>query len=238
MIFPPRRVCPLCGEIEHRSQICSVCLQKVSQYRTDPVCFKCGRYFRQGFEKNQAQVDTLFCLDCQRGLRNFFMARSTGPYEGNLKRAVQRLKFYGKRELAGNLADIMFQLVAKNQYYMKTEIITPVPLSTERIRQRGFNQAELLAFELAGRMALPHLPLLRKVRETSPQTALGRSGRKENLVGSFKITQPEVVRGKTILVVDDVITTGNTLDIVSEVLMSSGAATVICITAAAGRTSI
>lgn len=166
------------------------------------------------------------------------MARSAGPYEGDLKKAVQRLKFYGKRELAGHLADIMFQSVDKNQYYMKTGIITAVPLSPERIRQRGFNQAELLAFELAGRMAVPLLPLLRKVRETSPQTGLGRSGRKENLMGSFQITRPEAVRGKTALVVDDVITTGSTLDIVSEVLLGGGAATVICITAAAGRTSI
>ncbi|KJR97400.1 MAG: hypothetical protein VR68_12825 [Peptococcaceae bacterium BRH_c4a] len=237
LIFPPRRVCPLCAQSEPGSRICPACLQMVWQYRLEPVCLRCGRYFRLELEED-VRENLLLCRDCRTGQRNFFMARSAGPYEGDLKRAVQRLKFYGKRDLAGHLADIMFQSIVKNQYYMKTDIITAVPLSRERIKKRGFNQAELLAFELAGRMTVPLLPLLRKVRETSPQTGLGRSGRKENLVGSFQITRPEAVRGKTVLVVDDVITTGSTLDIVSEVLLGGGAATVICITAAAGRTSI
>lgn len=238
LLFPPRRVCPLCGSPENHSNICALCLGRISEYRREPVCFRCGRYFRFSPEGRDLQADPreVLCRDCfQRG-RFFRMARSAGPYEGDLKNAVQRLKFTGRRGLAGHLAGLMFQSLADNQYYITAKIITAVPLSRERYRQRGFNQSELLAFELAGRMSIPFLPVVRKVRDTPPQTGLSRAGREENLAGAFRLADPKAVRGKTVMLVDDVITTGNTLNNVSETLISGGAATVICIAAAAGRT--
>lgn len=240
LIFPPRCVCPLCGAAESRSSICARCLEKISEYRREPVCHKCGRYFllQPVINYIQAGDGEAYCRDCLKSGRIFYMARSAGPYEGDLKGAVQRLKYSGRRDLAGHLSGMMFQSVENNRYYRKAQVIAPVPLSPGRLRQRGFNQAELLAFGLAGKMAVPVLPLLRKVKETSPQTSLNRAGRKENLLGAFQLSDPAAVRGKTVLVVDDVITTGTTLNIVSETLVRGGAATVICITAAAGRTSI
>lgn len=240
LFFPPRRVCPLCGSPEARSKICPRCLEKIAEYRREPVCSRCGRYFRQPPEGGylQARDGAALCRDCFYQGRSFRLARSAGPYEGDLREAVQRLKYTGRRGLAEHLADLMFQSVANNQYYIMAQVITAVPLSPERLRRRGFNQSELLAFELAGKMKVDLLPVLRKVRETPPQTGLDRAGRGENLVGAFQITDPGAVRGKTVLLVDDVITTGNTLNIVSETLVRGGAATVICIAAAAGRTSL
>ncbi|MFZ5648373.1 MAG: phosphoribosyltransferase family protein [Bacillota bacterium] len=245
LVFPPSRACPLCGEFDPRGEICPGCLDKLSAFRKEPVCYRCGRYFQQASEIKYGTVyqppdpgEPPYCRDCLNGATYFHMSRSAGPYEGDLKRAVQRLKFSGKRDLAGHISGIMFQSVANNQYYNKIGIIVAVPLSPGRLRQRGFNQAELLAGGLAERIKVPVLPVLRKVRETSSQTGLDRAGRKENLVGAFKLTHPQAIRGKTVLVVDDVITTGSTLNIVSEALVNGGAATVICITAAAGRTSM
>ncbi|MFZ5652594.1 MAG: phosphoribosyltransferase family protein [Bacillota bacterium] len=242
LIFPPRRSCPLCGESDPRGEICPCCLDKLSRFRDEPVCYRCGRYFQQPESECAEHVPAaggpVYCMDCLGGVAYFRMSRSAGPYEGDLKRAVQRLKFSGKRDLAGHISGIMFHSIANNKYYIKAAVIAAVPLSSKRLRQRGFNQAELLACGLSERTKVPFLPVLRKVRETSSQTGLHRAGRKENLVGAFELTDPNAIRGKTVLVVDDVITTGSTLNIVSEALVKGGAATVLCITAAAGRTSM
>lgn len=243
LIFPPRRACPLCGEYEEKGGICGCCLDNISKFRAEPVCFRCGRFFQYPPEmKNDNRPheigSPLYCGDCMNEARYFYMSRSAGPYEGDLRKAVQRLKFSGKRDLAGHISDLMFQSVFNNQYYSKVGTIVAVPLSPKKLRRRGFNQAELLAFGLAERMRAPVLPVLRKLRETSSQTGLDRAGRKENLIGAFEVTGSQAIRGKTVLLVDDVITTGSTLNIVSEALVNGGAATVICITAAAGRTSM
>lgn len=242
LIFPPiRRACPLCGEYDPRGEICPCCQDKLSRFRDEPACYRCGRYFQQTesecAEHVPAAAGPVYCRDCLGGAAYFQMSRSAGPYEGDLKSAVQRLKFSGKRDLAGHISGIMFHSIINNQYYIKAAVIAAVPLSSERLRQRGFNQAELLACGLSEKMKIPFLPVLRKVRETFSQTGLHRAGRKKNLVGAFELTDPVAVKGKTVLLVDDVITTGSTLNIVSEALAKGGAATVLCITAAAGRTS-
>ena len=247
LLFPPRRACPLCGAPGDQNSICAGCLDRLDGFRSEPVCYRCGRYFLPGAAacrpagerdgtKDRTGDRAVFCRDCSRGEPSFSLARAVGPYEGDLKKAVQRLKFTGRRGLADHLADLMFQAALNNPYYIMTQVITAVPLSRERLRQRGFNQSDLLAAGLAERMRVPFLPLLRKIRETPPQTKLDRAGREENLRGAFEAGEGAAVRGKTILLVDDVITTGNTLNIVSRALVESGAATVICITAAAGRT--
>ncbi len=238
LFFPPRRVCPLCGAPEDPAGICGRCREAISFFRREPFCSMCGRFFQQtpGVRAGPQRDGERLCRDCAREGRFFQLSRAAGPYEGFLKGAVLRLKYTGKRELAGHLAELMFQSAALNQYYISAQLITPVPLSLERSRRRGFNQSELLAFELARRMRLDMLAVLRKTRETSPQTGLGRYGRGENLVGAFGLTDPVSVRGKAVLLVDDVVTTGNTLNNASETLIRGGAATVVCIAAAAGRT--
>ncbi|MCL5056619.1 MAG: ComF family protein [Actinobacteria bacterium] len=238
LLFPPRRVCPLCGKFQEDKRICDSCLNMLGEFREEPVCYKCGRFFHIP-EGGQAGggPQAAYCRDCLGGGRFFFMARAAGPYDGDLKRAVRRLKYNGRRELAGHLSGIMFDRISANRYYNRVEIITPVPLSPGRLRQRGYNQAELLAFGLSGRMKVPVLPLLKKNRETAPQTSLDRPGRGENLRDAFTLTGAGAFRGKTILLVDDVVTTGVTLNTVSETLVRGGAGVVLCIAAAAGRTA-
>ncbi|MFZ5596392.1 MAG: double zinc ribbon domain-containing protein [Bacillota bacterium] len=243
LIFPPRRVCPLCGGFQERGQVCGGCLEKMLEYRSEPVCFICGRYFQhppavetsalRGTGEGPAQV---YCKDCLKGRHFFSMARAAGPYEDNIRRAVKRLKFSGKKNLAVYLSDMMLRRVAGIRLYEGAEIMAAVPLSPGRLRERGFNQAELLAHNLALKMGIPFLPVLRKVRETPAQTGLDRSGREENLRGAFILTAPDIVNGRKIIVVDDVITTGSTLNTVAGVLAGGGAASVVCLTVAAGRT--
>lgn len=232
LLFPPGRVCPLCGTAGDDNKICPGCREVLAEYSREPVCSRCGRYF----QRLTADSAPVICLDCLRLDRYFRRSRSAGPYEGHLKGAVLRMKYSGKRDLAGHLADLMFQSVAHNPLYAKVQMIAAIPLSPERLRQRGFNQSELLAARIADRMAVPLLPLLRKTRETLSQASLDRAGREKNLAGAFTLPDSGAVRGKTILLVDDIITTGNTLNTASQTLVRGGAAGVVCVTAAAGRT--
>ncbi|MCL6611458.1 MAG: double zinc ribbon domain-containing protein [Peptococcaceae bacterium] len=235
LLFPPRLACPLCGSPQEDIGVCPGCLNKIAGYRREPVCFRCGRYFQRPPEA-PVMDEAVLCRDCAVEGRFFQQARAAGPYQEELRDAVQRLKYTGRKGLAAHLSGLMFQAVENNPYYIMAQVIAPVPLSPERLRQRGFNQSELLAFGLAEKMKIPLLPVLRKIRETPPQTGLDRAGREANLAGAFRIGDPGAVRGKTVLVVDDVVTTGSTLNNVSETLVRGGAATVICIAAAAGRT--
>lgn len=239
LIFPPRLVCPLCGEYQEYKRVCDTCRLELENYRKEPVCIKCGRFFvtdykiKEGFASGGGRD---YCLDCYNEKPLFFMARSAGPYNGRLKRSVSMLKYYGRRDLAEHLSGIMCECLAINPVYKGVGVITPVPLAPGRLRQRGYNQAELLAHGISARMKVPVLPLLRKTRETPPQARLDRSGRLKNLSGAFLVTNAGAVKGKIVLLVDDVITTGVTLNTASEALVRGGARTVLCITAAAGRT--
>jgi len=238
LLFPPRRVCPLCGKSQEEKKICDSCLNMLRGFREEQVCYKCGRFFHVP-EEGPAGVgqEAAYCRDCIGGGRSFFMARAAGPYSGDLKRAVRRFKYSGRRDLAGDLSGIMFDRITANRHYNRVDVIAAVPLSPGRLRQRGYNQAELLAYGLSDRMKVPVLPLLKKTRETAPQTSLGRPGRGENLLGAFALTGAGAFTGKTILLVDDVITTAATLNIVSETLVRGGAGQVLGIAAAAGRTA-
>ena len=106
----------------------------------------------------------------------------------------------------------------------------PVPLHLKRLRQRGFNQSLLLARHVADRLQceLDFLSL-RRVRYTLPQTGLGKDERRKNVRGAFHLKDPEIVKGKTVLLVDDVATTGNTLNECSRVLKKAGCNEVFCL---------
>lgn len=237
MLFPPRQVCPICGKSQEDRKICGACLHKVSNYRNDPVCYQCGRFFSKESAIRGIKPEELICRDCFNESRYFSVARSAGPYEDDLKKAVQRLKFFGKRELAVHFSDVIFQGISGNRLFRGVEMIIPVPLSPKRLKTRGFNQSELLAFGLAKHMSVSVIQAVIKVRETKPQTALSRSERASNLSGAFSLTDSNIIRAKTVLLVDDIITTGNTLNTVSEVLIKGGAGEVLCATVASGRIS-
>lgn len=240
LLFPSLPACPFCGFPQGQGSLCKGCLERFQEYRQEPVCFRCGRYFQQqAVVKSMLVMDeAVFCRDCSQGKRHFYVAKAAGPYENELKDAVQKLKYTGRKGLAEHLAGLMYQTLENDWRFFAAQVIAAVPLSPKRLRQRGFNQSDLLAYRLAEKMKISWLPILKKTRETPPQAGLNRAEREENLRDAFQLTEPAVVKGKTILLVDDVITTGFTLNSVSETLIRGGAATVICIAAAAGRTAV
>jgi ComF family protein len=144
--------------------------------------------------------------------------------------AIHQFKYGAKGFLADSLGPLLARF-AEGRVKESYEYLTiPVPLHPRRLRERGFNQSLLLARHVAGKLntELDFLSL-RRVRYTLPQTGLGKEERRKNVRGAFQVRNPEAVKGKTVLLVDDVATTGNTLNECARVLIRSGCKKVFCL---------
>ena len=215
-------VCSACGKelLSHiRGGLCPECEKTSVKLGTD-ICGKCGRVLA-----NEAE----FCDTCIRNERAFVRARSCYVYEGAPKKFVYRLKFGGRRYLAAFIAEAMVDRYLDCGF--ECDCVVAVPLSAKRKRKRGYNQAELVAEELSSRLKLPLIDgALVKTKENKPQTKLTRREREENVRGVYEVTSPETFKGRRVLVVDDVMTTGATLGEVSRVLYKAKARSVEALT--------
>ncbi len=185
------------------------------------------------------------CPDCLRDLprcgkirgRGEFFSQAAAPlyYEKSVREAVLRYKFHGRRGYAAPFARLMAECAGES-LEGPFDLITWVPVSRQRLRKRGFDQSELLARETAARLGLPLARALRKSRHTGANSKLaGREARPANVLGAFEAAEPETVREKNVLLVDDIYTTGATLSECSRILLMAGAEDVACLTLAAAR---
>lgn len=215
-------VCSACGKelLSHiRGGMCPECEKTSVKLGTD-ICGKCGRVLA-----NEAE----FCDTCIRNERAFVRARSCYAYEGAPKKFVYRLKFGGRRYLAAFIAEAMVDRYLDCGF--ECDCVVAVPLSAKRKRKRGYNQAELIAEELSSRLKLPLIDgALVKTKENKSQAKLKRREREENVRGVYEVTSPETFKGRRVLVVDDVMTTGATLGEVSRVLYKAKARSVEALT--------
>jgi ComF family protein len=164
-------------------------------------------------------------------------ARSFGLYAGKLRQAILRLKFAGDERLGAHLGELLAPTWTSLPAGVdsSSRLVIPVPLHPARRRERGFNQSELLVLGLARALgkqragAAPQVAraCLYRKRATSPQTGLSVAARRENLRGAFAVMKPEAVRGRGIVLVDDVMTTGATLSACARALKLAGAAQVM-----------
>ncbi|MBI2038920.1 MAG: ComF family protein [Candidatus Niyogibacteria bacterium] len=146
------------------------------------------------------------------------------PYQNDgIKRALKQLKYRGSRDIASALAELLADALKKNP--RDTEIVA-IPTTAARRHERGFNQAELLGRALAAQLNLPFADALVKIRETPPQSTLKRNERLKNLRGAFAARGDHIPQ-KTVIIVDDISTTGATLIEAARALKKSGAQTVI-----------
>lgn len=201
-----------------------------------PKCPFCGRLLEEG--------QTLLCPDCQRDLpwtqgaqgeRSFeFVDLCASPlwYGGQVRRSHHRYKFAGVQAYAEPYAVLMAQCV-EDHLSGRFDVITWVPLSRWRLWRRGYDQSQLLAQRLAGKMDMPCVALLKKVRHTRAQSGLtGESERRANVLGAYRLSPDAEVQGRRVLLVDDVVTTGATLSECARILRTAGAAEVVCVTLA------
>jgi len=205
---------PLCRE--HRRAIVLV---------DDPFCDRCG-------QKMFAQATgELLCNECRATKRYFDRAFSATLY-GDVMRSVVHAYKYGMREyLAASLVPWMSTFAHRHMDVASLDGIVPVPLHWRRFYYRGFNQATALARPLAREFALPILArVLRRRRHTAPQVGLDPEERKRNIRDAFRVSRPHRIAQKSLLLIDDVYTTGATINECARVLKAAGAASVIAFT--------
>ena len=200
--------------------ICSACFDAMP-FAAGPACMKCGRTFPG------ADSCEFTCEACARARGHLDRACHAADYAGPLPALVKTFKYGNGWWLAPDLADMVEGAVRSRLPWREIDAVVPVPLHALRLRARGYNQAWLIASELAERLdraALEHG--LARTRDTGHQARLSRAERTENVKGVFAAERPELVRGRTLLLVDDVSTTGSTLEDCARALKDAGAAQV------------
>lgn len=211
LLFPRR--CLGCGQPE--TWLCERCLEELPPF-APPWCIRCGLPGHRPGSRHRCVPSALDGL------------RSLGPMKGVLRGATSRLKFYGQRALAPRLAELLAAQLRAQDW--PVALILAVPLHAERLRQRGYNQADLLARQLGRLAGVPVGDALERQRATQPQIGLPVAARRENVAGAFRVRVP--CHGQRILLVDDVATTGATLGVCAGVLKAAGAERVWAITVA------
>ena len=167
-----------------------------------------------------------FCAACAASIDGAAGGVAPYLYGGELATAIRRLKFEGRREVARAIAPLLAPALAAAA--AGCDLVIPVPLHRRRLRQRGYNQAALLARHTRRYIDVPVDTLsLRRLRDTAPQTGLDRAARLENVDGAFTVVRPRRVAGRAVLLLDDVVTTGATLAAASAALRAAGAARVL-----------
>jgi ComF family protein len=216
LIYPPR--CVLCGR--HGSFICDACvagLPRADGARCDRCWLPLG--------------PQAFCHACDEHPSPVSSLRSVFRYDGEVRRLVHAFKFGGISALGPKLGLLMTQTF--DEQGLEAEVIVPVPLAGARRRTRGYNQAELLARELGKGTWVPLSEALRKRRLGPPQAgSASAEERRRNVAGAFEVSRPGEVAGLRVLLVDDVATTGATLDACALALFAAGASDVLAITLA------
>ena len=223
LLYPPRcLVCRALGE----AALCGTCLGQITPV-ADPACAVCGHTveLKDG------------CLNCLSRRPAFVRARALGAYEGVLQTAIHHFKYRDRPQLAGPLGRSLATFArdhASQLNDLKFDALQPVPMHSTRRRLRGYNQSERLARVVGTELGLPLCNALVRSRPTRPQVGLARAARCRNLAGAFTVRRPEEVRGKTLLLIDDVATTGSSLNECAVALKAAGAKAVYALTLAAG----
>lgn len=207
-----------------RGPICDACLNSFPSI-SQPFCPRCGF----PYPRSAAQG---LCGPCQQNRWRFRLARAAGPYEGALRESLLQFKFGGRYRLGSVLGRFAFEGSIGSGELPVPEAVVPVPLNRRRRRERGYNQAELLARAIAKAAGVPVVEMLVKVKDRPPQAELEASRRWRNAAGAYKARIPESLRGKDILLVDDVLTTGATVETCVRALVRSGSGSVDVLTVA------
>ncbi len=226
------RICPVCQRpvMPKGSLVHALCKSRI-KYIESPYCLRCGIPLENS--------DAEYCGTCRTGHFAWDAGRCLYPYQTCIKSAIIYLKKYGTDEIASFFAK---EMVTKHNVFIertRASCLVPVPMHIKKQRVRGFNQAELLSKEIEKRSGIPVLNLLLKVKKTGDQKKLGREERRENVKGAFSFSYEELdinedgeyIIPKSVILIDDVCTTGSTLSACAEVLKEHGVSKVyfLCI---------
>lgn len=212
LIYPRR--CPVCDDLVSLEDglICKECVSKIKYIKT-PRCRKCG--------KQLYDESVMFCKDCENRKHNYDYGYALYDYR-SMNRSIYRFKYNKRSEYAKYYAKDIYRHLGVELRGLDADALIPVPLHKSRENMRGYNQAELLAKELSKLTGIPcYSDLIKRVKNTVPQKELDDRERQNNLKKAFHITSDVVKLNKTI-VVDDIYTTGSTVDAVAKELRQHG----------------
>lgn len=229
LLFPPPSTCWFCaspaggrlwsGVWEH---VCEGCRRRLARI-SPPLCTRCGR--------SLPGPEATLCGDCAGCPWHLDQNRSVVRYNDFAREIVSLFKYRGRERLAHPLGRMMFDSIVGHD--PPPDLITYVPLHPSRLKERGFNQAELLARVISSRLNRPLVPLLKRIRPTGPQSLKSRRERLVSLRGAFALADRASVgkiAGTRVLIVDDVYTTGSTLEECARILKEGGVKRVVSVT--------
>jgi len=213
--------CNSCGrEIFNDKYFCEECANKLP-FIIGPICNHCGR---------KTALSEEYCSTCKLSPTNVDKGRSVFNYLEPISNLIAKLKYADGRYVVDIFAPHLANLYFKNLF--DADYITFVPMHKKARRKRGYNQSELLAKSLSKRVNVPIYEGITKVKETNRQATLNRKERMENLTGAFRLKDKKKILDKKVLIVDDVTTTGSTIEVLAKAIKSAGAKAVYFITVA------
>lgn len=229
LLFPD--VCPFCGRVlDKRASelICERCRFKLPHIY-EPRCKKCGK----PVEKEEQE----YCMDCEQHKHYFERGFAVWEHQGAVARAIYQFKYHNRRIYSRPFAREMAKSYESYIYQWNIDLIVPIPISRKRRRKRGYNQAVLLARELRNITGIPYdEKCMIRIKDTVAQKKLDVRGRRANLRNVFEWKGEEhLIKGKNILLVDDIYTTGSTIDETSRILKKIGAKNVYFMTISIGQ---
>lgn len=225
LLLPPQ--CPMCKSPTSTAHgICGQCWNKLT-FITDPYCKCCGN----PFEISQTDDDETTCVVCLKTPPTYDQARAALVYNDNSRRLIVPFKHSDRTSILPILVKMLKQ--SGNNILQEADLYIPVPLHWQRLLKRRYNQAALLCTELGKTYDKPVLTnTLRRVKSTPPQAGLSRKQRQKNVRTAFHVKHPETISGKHVLLIDDVITTGATVEACAKALKKAGAKRVSVLTVA------
>ncbi|SEU05503.1 ComF family protein [Lacrimispora sphenoides] len=226
LLFPRR--CPVCDEIvmPKGGLICPECVKKLS-FVKNPVCKRCG--------KEVISTDIEYCFDCVRHKRTFEYGRALLNYDETAGSSMAKIKYKNKREYLDFYEEAIYARYGKLIRRMEADVLVPVPVHPSRKKERGFNQAEILARRIGEHLGLAVCPsMLVRNKKTMPQKGLDPAGRLKNLEEAFSAgNMIEGVEG--VILVDDIYTTGSTIEACTRALKKAGIKRVYFLAICIGR---
>ncbi len=228
LLFP--RICPLCGTIVTKEEglICRNCVPKAERlFLREPLCKKCGKQLESEIQE--------YCFDCTAHPKLFSQGVSLFAYRDEAKESMMGFKYHNKREYADYYAGQLMDRYGDRLRQAGAQAVIPVPLHAKKLRDRGYNQAEVLARRLGASLELPVYPKgLIRVQDTAPQKTLQGSQRGKNLYHAFRAGK--LPKGlASVILVDDIYTTGATMNACSEALKKAGVRRIFCVSVCSGR---
>ncbi len=212
LIYPRR--CPVCDKAvkPFGSLICEECTKKI-EYVKAPCCSKCGKEL-----KDRRAV---FCNDCACKEHSYDRGMALFSYP-SVAESIYRFKYCGRQEYAAYYGERMAAVLGRRIAALEPDALIPVPIHDSKKSRRGYNQAELIAVELGRRLNIPvESKLIKRVRKTAPMKDLSAMERQNNLKRAFKICRNDV-KLSTIIIIDDIYTTGSTIDAMARELRRAG----------------